>query len=84
MLIGLCEASRGRLSVGCSAPSLLGRMQVKQTQSHPPSLMGVLARFRRVRGPLEKSQPGAPVSSRACGVWALSLTFGTRLRALES
>lgn len=84
MLIGLCEASRGRLSVGCSAPSLLGRMQVRQTQFHPPSLMSVLVRFRKVRGPLEKVTQGVPVSSRACGVWVLLLTSGTRPRALES
>lgn len=61
--------------------SLLGRMQVSQTQSHPPSLMGALARFRSVRGPLEKKVTQAcPFPRVRSALWVLWLTFGTRLR----
>lgn len=84
MLIRLCEASRGASVCWLQHPSLLGRNAGQANSVPSAKLIGLLAGCRRVRGPLEKSPRRVPVSSRACGVWVLSLTFGTRLGALGS
>lgn len=81
MLIRLCEASRWRVSVGCSTPKPAGENAGQPNSVPSAKLDGRVGEIPKGSRPVgEKFTQACPFSRVRSALWVLWLMFGTRLR----